>query len=66
MLVIGLIIYDDLTPLSWAIAPAAGESIMKLLLTKGANIHIKDSNDKTPLHHAANNKNQRMPVTINS
>ncbi len=26
---------------------------MKLLLTKGANIHIKDSNDKTPLHHAA-------------
>jgi ankyrin repeat protein len=47
-------LYHDITPLSWAvIVPAAGESIVKLLLTQGANIHIKDSHDKTPLHHAA-------------
>ncbi len=48
------------TPLHYACENKNGFNIAKLLIKKGANVNMKDNNEKTPLYFAIKNNDSEL------
>lgn len=52
------------TPLHTASQYSAGESLIKLLLARGADVAARDSDQRTPLYYASSCKNNKAVVSL--